>query len=388
MNKSLKVFYKGKEYFVNAEEANDPELEKIFLYLDKDLNREYKDFVGIPKLASKRDLNFLIDEAAGAGFAVWGGMNRGGYGNPSSGGAIYGRGSGFGQSSSNNGGPNLMYTYDVKPLNKTLEQPPTPQAGERYFHVGSEIRGEMLDTSRKKILGKIIRIEKNREGDILYYIVIDDSGIKRKVDPTSVSLIQRESPSIVNRDIVGEMEFPSLSDFLSEYNFIKTGNIKDGLKIGLKEEIRNFFGELGVSEEEYKFEYRDGILYTVLPKERFLDLSRRNIQYFIDNVEIGLGLSLTHCGLREVPENLKTKNLWLLHNPSLKKLPESLMVTKNLDLRGTGIKEIPLKVWDRIENSLSLFDNQLELINFARAHKKEGLVWISDSKSGEILYNF
>ena len=71
----------------------------------------------------------------GAGYAVYGGGARGGYGNS------IGRGNGFG-GSSNNGGPNIMYTYDIKPLNQLLQQPGTPQGGHRYIHPGSEVNGK------------------------------------------------------------------------------------------------------------------------------------------------------------------------------------------------------------------------------------------------------
>lgn len=138
-----------------------------------------------------------INEWGGAGYSIYGG--NAGYGNAS------GRGMGFGQSSQNKGGPNLMYTYDVKDLDQKLQQAPTPQDDEKYIHVGCEIKGISLDT-KKKITGKILSEETDNDGNILYYKVINsNTGKSERVDPTSVELIQNDlSPEMSVRDVVGE----------------------------------------------------------------------------------------------------------------------------------------------------------------------------------------
>lgn len=149
----------------------------------------------------------LNESIGGAGYAVYGG-GPGSFGNA--------RGGGFGQSSSN-GGPNLMYTYNIVPLNQVLQQRGTPQGTDRYIHVGSEIKGKLLGKD-KEIEGKIIEIVKDEENNINYYIVLaTKTAEKLRVDPTSVELISHEErPDIYMRDLVGENYYPLLNDFLKE----------------------------------------------------------------------------------------------------------------------------------------------------------------------------
>jgi len=143
----------------------------------------------------------------GAGYAVYGGGGRGGYGNS------YGRGGGFGQGQSN-GGPNLMYTYTIKPLNQVLQQPGTPQGGERYIHVGSEIIGKVLGKDME-VQGSILTIKEDEDHNIQHYIVLNiEDGLKYNVDPTTVELIDTEElPNGALKDFaaVGESFYPSLS---------------------------------------------------------------------------------------------------------------------------------------------------------------------------------
>jgi len=145
----------------------------------------------------------------GAGYAVYGGGARGGYGNS------VGRGNGFG-GSSNNGGPNIMYTYDIKPLNQLLQQPGTPQGDHRYIHIGCEINGKVLGKD-KEVFGKIVDIKKDAEQNILHYVVQDlETAEKYRIDPTSVELINHEEiPNSAGRDFMGVDEnfYPSLKDF-------------------------------------------------------------------------------------------------------------------------------------------------------------------------------
>ena len=120
----------------------------------------------------------------GAGYAVWGGGSRGGFGNPSQGGIVGGRGFGFG-SSNNSGGPNMMYTYDIKPLNKTLEPRGSEQVHEPIVHMGTIIKGKVLG-KEKHVIGQVIEVKKDHDNNIQYYLVLDpDTSLKVKVDPTS-----------------------------------------------------------------------------------------------------------------------------------------------------------------------------------------------------------
>lgn len=154
-----------------------------------------------------------IDEGflggGGAGYAVYGG-GGGGFGNPSLGGRFSGRGTGFGGSANLHGGPNLMYTYEVKPLTQTLQQPPTPQDDEQYIHVGSKIKGNIIN-SAKEIEGNILAIEEDDDNNVKWYLVLDEEGIKQKVDPTTAYLVEPED--IVDysvRDVVDENFYPLL----------------------------------------------------------------------------------------------------------------------------------------------------------------------------------
>ena len=153
---------------------------------------------------------YLNESIGGAGFAVYGGGWGGrGFGNPSIsvGGRNFGRGFGFGSSQNLGGGPNLMYTYSIKPLNQYLQQPMTPQDDEQYIHVGSKIKGFTLN-SNKEIEGQIIYIEKNSEGDIKWYIVLDKKGKKQKVNPTTSYLIEPDpfiDPNLIPTELKEEI---------------------------------------------------------------------------------------------------------------------------------------------------------------------------------------
>jgi hypothetical protein len=201
--------------------------------------------------------------AGGAGYAVWGGGWGRTFGNPSLGGRVYGRGFGFGQGSSS-GGPNLMYTYSIKPLDPILQQPPTPQGKNEYIHTGSEIKGKVLGKD-KEVHGKISSIKEDGEGNILYYIVQEfDTASKFHVDPTSVILINHdELPGSVMRDFVASIDeryFPSFNNFVNEkYDTSEeTKNIEDKIKNSkklpaeMKEKILPLVVKSGIHGTRYK----------------------------------------------------------------------------------------------------------------------------------------
>ena len=158
-----------------------------------------------------KKISDTINEWGGAGYSIYGG--NAGYGNAS------GRGMGFGQSSSNKGGPNLMYTYDVKDLNQSLQSPPTTQDDEKYIHVGSEVKAKTL-SSKKWIQGTIVSSEVDSDGNILSYEVMNpEIGQTEKVDPSSIELIQNDTlPSLsgLDKDIVGESWLPESLEQLYE----------------------------------------------------------------------------------------------------------------------------------------------------------------------------
>ena len=220
--KSEKIIVKNREYYVSSESLENPEIQKLFLFEDPGLQIISKDISGMTKMVYKSELEDTLKEGiGGAGYAVWGG-GGGGYGNPSMGGRVYGRGFGFGQSSSNNGGPNLMYTYSIKPLDPILQQPATPQNNDKYIHPGSEIKGKVLGKD-KEVHGKIVGIKDDTDGNILHYIVQEfDTALKFHVDPTSIKLVTHEErPDSALADFagtVGEEFYPRFSNFLNEGN--------------------------------------------------------------------------------------------------------------------------------------------------------------------------
>ena len=136
----------------------------------------------------------LIKEGYGAGFSFTGGFAggfRGGLGGTTRG--------GFG-GSSNLGGPNMMYTYEIKPLNHTLEQRPTVDAETRAESIllgskisGYPVRSNITPNEKKRIKGIVWKIEKTENDAIKYYVVIDEATQKPvKIDPLTACLIIHE----------------------------------------------------------------------------------------------------------------------------------------------------------------------------------------------------
>ena len=161
----------------------------------------------------REDIIKVLNEtgAGGAGYAVWGGGWGRSFGNPSSGGRFYGRGFGFGGSASG-GGPNIMYTYAVKPLNQTLQPPPTTQDVTYPIHKGTLVRGKRFLGKDWKV-GRIIAIRKDAEGNILHFLILDEKGRRLQLDPTSTRPYEETNINFSERDIV-EGHWPSFKEWL------------------------------------------------------------------------------------------------------------------------------------------------------------------------------
>lgn len=135
----------------------------------------------------------IIEEGYGAGFSMTGGFGggyRGGLGGTSRG--------GFG-GANNLGGPNSMYTYEVKPLNHTLEQKPTDSLEQvETISIGSKIVGCPISSNatpdnKKKIAGIVRKIVNADNGAIKYYIIQDEATQTYvKIDPLTANLITHE----------------------------------------------------------------------------------------------------------------------------------------------------------------------------------------------------
>jgi len=133
----------------------------------------------------------LIKEGYGAGFSMTGGFSggfRGGLGGTTRGG--YG-------GALNYGGPNMMYTYEVKPLNHTLEQLPTVDVNSQIeqIQIGSKIKGcpvrsNATPDGKKKIVGIVHKMVLSDNGAIKYYIVQDEATQENvKIDPLTAKLM-------------------------------------------------------------------------------------------------------------------------------------------------------------------------------------------------------
>jgi len=212
MNFIEDILYKYPQYT----NENSPQFyDDIFPYQPHDEDPEIPDIEQVETniINVLFPLSIVSESIGGSGYAVYGGGGRGGFGNPSIpvGGRNFGRGFGFGSSQNLSGGPNLMYTYSVKPLNQYLQQKPTPQDDEQYIHTGNKIKGTILNT-KKDIEGQIIYIEKDAEGNIKWYLVLDEKGIKRKVDPTTAYLVEPDpfvDPSMKPTDMT-ESFYPNI----------------------------------------------------------------------------------------------------------------------------------------------------------------------------------
>ena len=134
-----------------------------------------------------------IKESYGTGFSMTGGMTRG----------TSGRGSGFG-GASNLGGPNMMYTYSIVPLNTVLQQKHVTRDDSQSIHIGLSIRGKKLnDNSKRKYSGHVIEIKKADNGSLKYYSIIDKTGSKVKINPSSATIVDN-TPLMADLDTFGD----------------------------------------------------------------------------------------------------------------------------------------------------------------------------------------
>lgn len=125
-------------------------------------------------------------EGYGAGFSQTGGF-RGGLGGTSRG--------GFG-GGSNLGGPNMMYTYEIKPLNHSLEPKRAQEAPAiQTIQIGSKIQGRKILSNinldgKKSITGIVKKIVKTDNNSLKYYLVQDEATQEIvKIDPLTATTI-------------------------------------------------------------------------------------------------------------------------------------------------------------------------------------------------------
>jgi hypothetical protein len=125
-----------------------------------------------------------------------------------------------------------MYTYEVKPLNHSLEPQLIGKDEEEEIRTGSKIQGRILnkfvkDKKRrmkpKTIEGVVEKIVKDANGNILYYTVMDDKNQVVKVEPTSAQLVKYETerlePRTIEDRLAAQMEsFKFVAETLNEAN--------------------------------------------------------------------------------------------------------------------------------------------------------------------------
>ena len=104
------------------------------------------------------------------------------------------RGGGFG-GANNIGGPNMMYTYEIKPLNRMFQQKDNPVQDFEEIHLGMTIVGKKIgkELDKKNYTGSLIKIIKDdKNEEVKYYIILDEaSGTFIKLNPTTVVIPPR-----------------------------------------------------------------------------------------------------------------------------------------------------------------------------------------------------
>jgi hypothetical protein len=163
----------------------------------------------------------LNEYALGAAFSIGGGgqsiyprgrfgmVNRGGFNT-----SIYG------------GSNNSMYTYDIVPLNRSLEQrvssfDENPDAVQIY--PGETVQGKELNRRGEKwIIGSLQKKVMGENGTILYFEVLDrESSTIKRLDPTSVSVFTKlhnsEKRTAMDVSALDEVEPKKISESLHDY---------------------------------------------------------------------------------------------------------------------------------------------------------------------------
>ena len=192
----------------------------------------------------------LIREWGGAGFSSSGSsifptnrggqMNRGGFGG-----------------ASNLGGPNMMYTYEIKPLNRLLQPKQSDLEEMEIIHNGNIIEGEELNKKDGKIyIGTIIKTVKSSTGTLNYYLIIDErNSMKIKIDPTTATLLSGKNFVDVRNKEPGRDEAELLRAGQEKQKIQETMRAKF-----VNENIKDFFTGNKNTETPYRI-YDDIIEY-------------------------------------------------------------------------------------------------------------------------------
>jgi hypothetical protein len=163
-----------------------------------------------------------IAEGYGAGFS----MSSGGHFSGGMGGTTRG---GFG-GANNLGGPSTMYTYEIKPLNHTLEPIPAMTSDQNpQIQIGSRVKGTPVMSNarpdkKKEVTGYVRQIVTTDDSAIKYYIVQDEATQTYiKLEPLSISLIIPEPVEyyLDSTDVMPSRRQEKLRDFQKRKKIVR-----------------------------------------------------------------------------------------------------------------------------------------------------------------------
>jgi len=227
----------------------------------------------------------LIKEYGGAGFSYGGGssifpVNRGGQMN---------RG-GFG-GAANMGGPNMMYTYEIKALNRNLQPLVMTPPEIEIIHDGNDVSGQELNKKDGKIhVGILRKTVKSENGSLKWYeILCPQTNTMIKIDPTTARLISktagvdpRETDEEKARDksTVDSPSWGELSGIYNESYYPQLTEAYEGgeaLKRTLTRKSKLNFGKFGNETIQKLFDmkktgYLRWVYYNITPINFFPDI--------------------------------------------------------------------------------------------------------------------
>ena len=114
-------------------------------------------------------------------------------------------GAGYAQSAGSgnvSGGTNSMYTYNILPLNHSLEPKPN-DVGEEEIHIGLNVKGKKFNDKKTIYKGKLTKVNKSPDGVIESYVIMCNSKFI-KLDPTTVE---------IDHDAENRMGYEDVYDF-------------------------------------------------------------------------------------------------------------------------------------------------------------------------------
>lgn len=196
-----------------------------------------------------------LKESMGAGFSMTSGArnmfrSRGGFGG-----------------ASNLGGGNSMYTYEIKPLNHTLEpKPNTADTTINYMRLGSKISAVPLRTNatptQVRVRGILKDIKETENGSIMYYVVFDEATAQMvKCDPLTAKLLIEDpvtrqypasdiTPSGREKKIKEKVaELRKKKQLVSE-SLVESIERKKYFKIGTPEHFENWVSKIQSNEPQ------------------------------------------------------------------------------------------------------------------------------------------